>query len=57
MASGIPFSFTENRLKKMAAGIFKANFSADRTPQGISQARVEGFNPENVRKFFEMCEP
>jgi hypothetical protein len=41
----------------MAVGVFTANFSADRTPQGISHARVEGFNAENVRKFFDLCEP
>jgi hypothetical protein len=28
-----------------------------RTTQGISLARVKGFNPENVRKFFELYEP
>jgi hypothetical protein len=42
----------------MVAGVFKLNSQLTvRTPQGTSHARAKGFNPKNVRKFFEVYEP
>ncbi|KAG5864262.1 hypothetical protein JTB14_018016 [Gonioctena quinquepunctata] len=44
--------------EKWLRGFLKRNQNLSiRKPQGISKARMKGFTPENVKKYFDLLEP
>ncbi|XP_072380823.1 uncharacterized protein [Diabrotica undecimpunctata] len=52
-----PFAHAESAGKKWLRGFMRRNAVLSlRKPQGISKARIKGFTPENVSRFYDLLE-